>query len=188
MWSLQALSDFGCAAIVVVVPGPHVEMAREMARPFEAAEVVEGGASRQESVANGLRAVSADHVIVHDAARPFLSVGLLKRVIDGLVGFDGAIAAEPVEETLKQVDGDRVTATIDRTTVWRAQTPQVFRTPLLKRAHELARTTGLAATDDAQLVENAGGTIGVVRGDRRNIKVTFEDDFVLAESIAARWP
>jgi 2-C-methyl-D-erythritol 4-phosphate cytidylyltransferase len=187
LWSLQTLSDFGCSAIVVVVPGAHVEMAREMARPFEAAQVTEGGASRQESVSNGLAAVSADHVVVHDAARPFLSVELLKRVLDALESWDAAIAAEPVEETLKEVDDERVVKTIDRSQIWRAQTPQAFRTSALRRAHERARRNGLVATDDAQLIENAGGRVGVVRGDRRNIKVTYDEDFRVAESIAAKW-
>ena len=187
-WSLQTLSDFGCSSIVVAVPGPHLEMAEEMARPFETASVIEGGASRQESVANGLRHVSAELVIVHDAARPFISVDLVKRVVDGLAAFDGAIAAEPVEDTLKDVDGERVAVTVDRARMWRAQTPQAFRTPILKRAHDLARVRALAATDDAELVERAGGTVGVVRGDRRNIKLTYDEDFVVAESIAERWP
>lgn len=187
MWSLQTLADFGCGEIVIVVPGDRLEMAREMARPFDGTEVIEGGASRQESVANGLRDISADRVIVHDAARPFVSVDLVTRVLDGLAGYDGAIAAEPVEDTLKEVAGERVASTIDRTRVWRAQTPQAFRTPIVKRAHDLGRARNVVATDDAELVERAGGTIGVVRGDRRNIKVTFEEDFVVAESIAARW-
>ena len=159
-----------------------------MARPFDDTVVVEGGATRQESVAGGLRDVSADHVVVHDAARPFLSTDLLKRVLEGLAHYDGVVAAEPVEETLKRVDGDRVVETIDRSTLWRAQTPQAFRTPILKRAHDVARVNGIAGTDDAQLVESAGGAIRVVRGDRRNIKVTFEDDFAIAEAIAAQWP
>jgi 2-C-methyl-D-erythritol 4-phosphate cytidylyltransferase len=187
-WSLQSLSDFGFSTIAIVVPSAQLEVAREMARPFENTKVVDGGATRQESVSNGLRDVTADHVVVHDAARPFLSTDLLKRVLDALATFDGVIAAEPVEETLKRVDGERVIGTIDRSTVWRAQTPQAFRTSILERAHDLARANGITATDDAQLVESAGGTIGVVRGDRRNIKVTYEEDFSIAESIAARWP
>ena len=121
-------------------------------------------------------------MVVHDAARPFLTPALLQRVLDGLADHDGAIAAEPVEETLKAVDGDRIVRTVDRSGLWRAQTPQAFRTDSLRRAHE--RSPDVAATDDAQLIELAGGSVAVVRGDRRNVKITFEEDFALAESLA----
>jgi 2-C-methyl-D-erythritol 4-phosphate cytidylyltransferase/2-C-methyl-D-erythritol 2,4-cyclodiphosphate synthase len=121
-------------------------------------------------------------VIVHDAARPFVTLSLLQRVLDALRDHDAAIAAEPVEDTLKVVAGDTVVETVDRSRLWRAQTPQAFRTESLRRAHE--GSPDVAATDDAQLIELAGGTVAVVRGDRRNVKITFEEDFVLAESLA----
>jgi 2-C-methyl-D-erythritol 4-phosphate cytidylyltransferase len=152
--------------------------------PFAKTVVTSGGETRQESVARGLERVgAASRVIVHDAARPFLTSSLLQRVLDELEGHDGAIVAEPVEETLKAVDDDRVVKTIDRSRLWRAQTPQAFVTTALRRAHE--RSPDVAATDDAQLIELAGGSVAVVRGDRRNMKITFEEDFALAESLAA---
>jgi 2-C-methyl-D-erythritol 4-phosphate cytidylyltransferase len=184
-WSLTTLARFGCDPLVVVVPNDHLDAAAELAEPFPSALVTAGGASRQRSVSLGLERVGdAPHVVVHDAARPFLSEPLLRRVLEGIGECDGAIAAEPVEETLKTVEDERVARTVDRSTLWRAQTPQAFVTGALRRAHE--RAPDADATDDAQLVELAGGTIAVVRGERHNIKVTYDEDFEMAESIAAR--
>jgi len=182
-WSLGALADFGCDPVIVVVPAEHVEEARDLVRTFANTIVTGGGDTRQASVARGLEHVGrSTHVIVHDAARPFLTRSLLQRVLDAVGDHDGAIAAEPVEETLKWVADDRVVETVDRPRLWRAQTPQAFRTDALRGAHE--RSPDVAATDDAQLIELAGGSVAVVRGDRRNVKVTFEEDFALAESLA----
>jgi 2-C-methyl-D-erythritol 4-phosphate cytidylyltransferase / 2-C-methyl-D-erythritol 2,4-cyclodiphosphate synthase len=184
MWSLAALAKFGCAPLVVVVPEPNLDATIDLTAAFTDVTVVPGGDTRQESVAHGLERVTATRVVVHDAARPFLSRDLLRRVVEGIGDGDGAIAAEPVEETIKAVDGARVVETVDRARLWRAQTPQAFVTESLRRAHE--RAPDDAATDDAQLVELAGGTITVVRGDRRNIKITFDEDFEVAEALAAR--
>lgn len=182
-WSVGTLVEFGCEPVVVVVPAERVETAREVVRGFEGVVVVKGGDTRRESVAAGLASVGdAERVVVHDAARPFLTGDLLRRVLDGIGGHEGAIAAEPADETLKVVEDERVVETIDRTRLWRAQTPQAFRTDALRRAHQ--GSPALAATDDAQLVELAGGTVAVVRGDRRNIKITFEEDFATAELLA----
>jgi 2-C-methyl-D-erythritol 4-phosphate cytidylyltransferase len=170
--------------LIVVVPKERIETARELVRGAPRAVVVAGGDTRRESVARGLERVGdAGRLVVHDAARPFVTSSLLGRVLDGLRGHDGAIAAEPVEETLKAVDDERVVETVDRSRLWRAQTPQAFTTDALRRAH--AASPEIAATDDAQLVELAGGRVAVVRGDRHNVKITYDEDFVLAESLAA---
>jgi 2-C-methyl-D-erythritol 4-phosphate cytidylyltransferase/2-C-methyl-D-erythritol 2,4-cyclodiphosphate synthase len=186
-WSLDALAEFGCDPIVVVVPSDHVDAARDLTRAIRGAVVTSGGDTRQASVARGLEHVSGStYVIVHDAARPFVTRALMQRVLDAIGEHDGAIAAEPVEETLKSVDGDRVVQTVDRSRLWRAQTPQAFRTDALRGAH--GRASDAAATDDAQLIELAGGRVAVVRGERRNIKITFEEDFALAEALIKGLP
>ena len=172
---------------MVVVPSQHVARAESLLERFERVRVVQGGETRQESVARGLDAVPRDAVIVHDAARPFVGIDLLKRVVDALTNFDGAIAAVPVNETLKSAAGGRVIETVDRSSLWRAQTPQAFHTEILRAAHAAARLDGFAATDDAQLVERTGGSIGIVEGDPRNVKLTYEADFALAESLAKSW-
>ncbi len=145
--------------------------------------VVAGGATRQQSVANGLQWVESTRVVIHDAARPFATAQAVLKVLDALENADAAVTAVPVDETLKKVDAGVVVGTIERTGLYRVQTPQAFRTPVLKRGHDQARSEGFEATDDAQLIERWGGTVAVVQGSRANIKITFAEDFKMAESM-----
>jgi 2-C-methyl-D-erythritol 4-phosphate cytidylyltransferase len=146
-----------------------------------------GGPSRQASVAAGLELVDVPTVIVHDAARPFVTEAMLEAVIAPLSEVDGAITALQMNETLKRADGDLVIETVDRSNLWRSQTPQAFRTDALRQAHLKARDEPFAATDDAQLIERYGGRIALVPGDSANIKLTYEDDFVVAEAMIERF-
>jgi 2-C-methyl-D-erythritol 4-phosphate cytidylyltransferase len=169
---------------VVVAPADWVRRARELC----AATVVAGGNTRQESVAAGLSAVAADVevVLVHDVARPFVPAAVVDRVLAALeAGADAAIPACPVTDTVKQVSADgTVTATVDRSTLVAVQTPQGFRREVLVAAH--ARLSSLGATDDAALVEAAGGRVVVVPGARESFKITDQWDLALAESVVAR--
>ena len=115
------------AHIVLVVPPDHIDEARTLASNV-LLEIVAGGPTRQDSVANGLRAVSTDLVLVHDAARPFVEVKLIEELLNVLDGADGVIPVVPVGETLKELEGVDVVRTLDRTRHWLAQTPQLFRT------------------------------------------------------------
>jgi 2-C-methyl-D-erythritol 4-phosphate cytidylyltransferase len=150
-----------------------------------AAVVVGGGDTRQQSVANGFAHVTADAVVVHDAARPLVTPGLVERVVAALEEADGAIAALPVGETVKRAEAGYVTTTIDRTSLWLAQTPQVFRTEVLAAAHDRASAEGFQSTDDAQLVERYGGRVAVVESSPANLKITHADDFLVAEAVLA---
>jgi 2-C-methyl-D-erythritol 4-phosphate cytidylyltransferase len=145
-----------------------------------------GGSSRQASVAAGLELVDVPTVIVHDAARPFVTEAMLAAVIAPLSEVDGAITALQMNETLKRADDDLVIETVDRSNLWRSQTPQAFRTDALRQAHSKARDESFVATDDAQLIERYGGRIALVPGDPANIKLTYEDDFVVAEAMIER--
>jgi 2-C-methyl-D-erythritol 4-phosphate cytidylyltransferase len=145
-----------------------------------------GGSSRQASVAAGLDLVDVPIVIVHDAARPFVTEAMLEAVIAPLSEVDGAITALQMNETIKRADDDLVVETVDRANLWRSQTPQAFRTDALRQAHLKARDESFAATDDAQLIERYGGRIALVPGDPANIKLTYEDDFVVAEAMIER--
>ncbi len=120
---------------------------------------------------------------MHDGARPFATAELIIKVVDALTDHDGAIAAMPADETLKRVDGDQIVETVDRASLWRAQTPQAFRSEVLRAAHQKAAAEGFIATDDAALLENYGGTVCVIQGTRSNIKLTYPEDFALAEAI-----
>ena len=122
--------------------------------------------------------------MVHDAARPLVTRNLVERCIAGLEGFDGAIAAAPVTDTIKEAgDGGRVIRTLDRSVLWSIQTPQVFRAAVLRRALDVPEDQLAAATDDASLVEAAGGSVRVVEAPPENIKVTRPVDLELAASL-----
>lgn len=148
-----------------------------------------GGRTRAESVANGLEDLGAEcrTVLIHDAARPLVSVEMIGRVIAEARKGHGAVAALPVVDTLKSVDASgRITGTVPRDGLWRAQTPQGFPRGMIERAHREARAahTHATATDDAALCEALGLPVHVVRGSERALKVTEESDFARAEAIA----
>ena len=167
-WSLDVLRSV-CDRVVVAVPpgfptGP---------------DAVEGGLVRSDSVRRALSAApEASVAVVHDAARPLLTRELVERCIGGLEGgYDGAIAAAPVTDTVKEADADgRVTRTLDRTRLWAIQTPQVFDAGALRRALDVPLDALAMATDDAALVEAAGGAVRVVEAPAGNFKVTGPAD------------
>ena len=141
-----------------------------------------GGATRSESVRNGLAQVpdDADIVVVHDAARPLAAPALFGAVIDAVkAGADAAIPVVPLSDTVKRIDGERVVETVDRSSLVAVQTPQAFRADMLRKAH----AAGGEATDDAALVEAIGGTVVVVEGEHTNIKITTPDDLRIAEAL-----
>jgi 2-C-methyl-D-erythritol 4-phosphate cytidylyltransferase len=165
--------------IVVAAPAAHLDRARRALRGIRGSiAVVPGGATRQESVALGLGA-APDHagiVIVHDAVRPFITRALIDAVVGAARRAGAAVCALPVAETVKRVRGDEVEATVDRTDLWTVQTPQAFRAPLLREAHDKARRDGVVGTDDAALVERLGHPVKVVRGLLENLKITTPED------------
>lgn len=139
-----------------------------------------GGQERQDSVLNGLLALQElgpDHVLIHDAARPYVSHALIDDCLAALVNHDAAIAALPVTDTLKRAENGTITATVSRDNLFRAQTPQAFAYPAILAAHENA-PAGL--TDDAAVAEAAGLSVALVAGDPHNIKLTHEEDFMTA--------
>ncbi len=149
-------------------------------------KIVAGGAERGDSVWNGLAALAPDvgTVLVHDGARPFVTADVITRVLEAARG-GGAIAAVPVADTLKRVQADRwITETVERATLWQAQTPQGFPRRLLLRAYGRARTEGRSGTDEAELVERLGASVRVVLGSPTNVKITRPEDFPLAEALA----
>jgi 2-C-methyl-D-erythritol 4-phosphate cytidylyltransferase len=171
-WSLDVLRET-CDRVVVAVPPDRVKPP----------DMVAGGATRSESVRKALEAApEASIAVVHDAARPLVTAELVRRCIEALEGFDGAIAAAPVTDTIKEVEGASVVSTPDRDRLWAVQTPQVFRADVLRRALE-GDVTG--ATDDASLVEAIGGRVRVVTAPRENLKITTPLDVRVAEMLLA---
>jgi 2-C-methyl-D-erythritol 4-phosphate cytidylyltransferase len=179
-YSVEASRPFSAGVILVVPSGAEAE------ETHGADAVVEGGTTRSESVRRGLGRVpaEADVVVVHDAARPLASTALFRAVIDALQAddVDAAVPGVPVSDTIKQIDSaHNVTGTHDRSALVAVQTPQAFRAGVLRRAHE----GGSVATDDAALVERVGGTVRVVPGEARNIKITTREDLQAAERLMA---
>ena len=167
-WSLAAAKAATDGVVLVVAPEHATDEERADA-------VVVGGATRSASVRAGLALVPAEAtvVVVHDAARPAASAALFGAVIAAVrSGADGAVPALPLSDTVKRVHDGRVVETLDRTELVAVQTPQAFRASALRAAH----ATGGDATDDAALVESAGGTVVVVPGDPDNVKVTSRAD------------
>jgi 2-C-methyl-D-erythritol 4-phosphate cytidylyltransferase len=176
-WSADVLAST-CDRVIFAVPdgcldGPGPERVR-------------GGGSRSESVRNALAAaVDADIVVIHDAARPLVTEELVRCCIHEIeAGADGAIAAAPVTDTIKEADSQRrVVRTLDRSVLWSIQTPQAFRAAVLRRALDRPADVLAAATDDAALVEAAGGSVRIVEAPPANFKITWPDDLERAETL-----
>ena len=150
------------------------------------AGIVAGGLKRQDSVWEGIKAITGECelVMVHDGVRPFISQALLQKAIDVTRESGATVVAVPVKDTIKVVSREKeVLKTLDRKTLWSVQTPQTFNQDLLKRAHEKARQDGFYGTDDASLVERMGVTVRVVDGSYENIKITTPEDLVIGETI-----
>ena len=176
--------------VVLVVASSQLEEGRALATatvPPIRVEVVAGGPNRRESVRAGLAVVPSDvtHVVVHDAARPLVTVALVEAALAALDAAAGAVVAVPERDTIKRERDGRVAETVDREGLWRAQTPQAFRASSLRSAHERAATEGIDATDDAMLVERIGERVVIVPGDERNLKVTTPEDLTIAEALIA---
>lgn len=149
---------------------------------------VDGGATRQQSVSLGLESLvdmAPDLVLIHDAARPFVSFQIINRVIEALGRSKGAIAAIPVNDTLKKSNGDFVATTVDREALWQAQTPQGFHFDDIFEAHKSCEFSKL--TDDAAVAEKAKMAVELVMGSHDNVKITTMDDFIKAERTFGGW-
>jgi len=181
-WSVEVLSGV-CDRVVVAVP-------QGCEQGEEGYERVAGGASRSESVRNALAAApEAEVAVVHDAARPLVTAELVERCVAAIhaPGVAGAVAAAAVTDTIKEADGaGRVLRTLNRGSLWSIQTPQVFWAEPLRAALDVGAAALAAATDDAGLVEAAGGTVAIVEAPRENLKVTTALDLSLAELLLSR--
>lgn len=192
LYSFETLVSLpSVTSIVVVVGANQIDATRQLvaSRNDWSVDVVAGGAERQDSVAAGLAAVGegSSFVLVHDAARPFVSAACMMACIDAAALHGAAVVALPANDTLKRVDADQVIrTTLDRSEIWLAQTPQVFRAAWLRQAFEQAVADGVVATDDATLVERCGFPVHVVPGEPTNRKLTTQDDLDWAEWLLSR--
>jgi 2-C-methyl-D-erythritol 4-phosphate cytidylyltransferase len=185
-WSVGTLQQSkSIEAIVIVLHKNNLDAGRRLMTENSWAKVVaicQGGDLRQDSVQNGLKAVGrCKWVLVHDAARPFLTEALINNGIEAAQQTGAAAAAVEVKDTIKQVsESDIVVQTLHRDRLRCVQTPQVFRTDILRKAYEMG---GGKFTDDASAVEVAGYKVKLYPGDNKNIKITTPEDLLLAEAI-----
>jgi 2-C-methyl-D-erythritol 4-phosphate cytidylyltransferase len=175
--------------IPLVPPGEGVAWTREIVSQCglqKVSQIMPGGAERQESVFIGLKAIreKTGAVIIHDGARPFVTLDLIQRSLSEARRFQAVAVALPASETVKEVDGENIVLrTVDRRQLWLMQTPQSFDYNLILRAHDEARRDGFVGTDDASLVERLGVPVKIIEGARLNFKITTPEDLVLAEAI-----
>jgi 2-C-methyl-D-erythritol 4-phosphate cytidylyltransferase len=187
-WAVRPFTEHpAIGTVIVVLPADDVANPPAELLGFEVT-LVAGGRTRTDSVRNGLAALPdrTELVLVHDAARPFVTAGLIDRVIAAASG-TAVIPAIRATDTLKEVDeAGEVIATLDRERIWNAQTPQAFPFGALLDAHRRAEREGWKPTDDAGLFERIGARVRVVEGDPENLKITGPFDLEVARLIAAR--
>ncbi|GEL08368.1 2-C-methyl-D-erythritol 4-phosphate cytidylyltransferase [Salisediminibacterium halotolerans] len=179
--------DSLCEGIVLAVNEAERDEMRKMTADAGITKVigiVPGGRERQQSVFEGLKALSGNPVVlIHDGARPFIRTETLRRLIEAVDKDVGAVAGVPVKDTVKEAIMGSVKKTLDRSLLWLIQTPQAFYLEDIRSAHKLAEDDNHPATDDASLFEYAGKTVKVVEGTYENIKVTTPEDLMFAEAI-----
>lgn len=175
----------GTDEIILVVGAQETETAERIAAEFpKVAAVTAGGASRQESVYNGILKAKGDIILIHDGARALISGAEIDGAIGDCKKFGAAAVGVRSKDTLKRADGGFIAGTIDRDSCFNIHTPQVFSRDIILAAHERARADGFSATDDCMLVEKYGGCkIRITEGSYENIKLTTPEDMELAERI-----
>lgn len=182
-WTLEALSTLSFAGTVVAAPAGRLDEVRALVG--EGARIIEGGSTRAGSVRRAFRACGvggSSLICIHDAARPFVTAAEVSAVLHAAEEGGVAIAGTPISDTVKEVEKNHVTATLDRSTLWAAGTPQAFRAELLARALE----SGAEATDEAGLCEALGMPVAIVPVSRLGFKITTPEDLEMAEAILAR--
>ena len=187
-WSAEALLAAGATEVAVVIAPGAENLAAEALAGLDRWFTVAGGASRAASVQAGLEALTAAadaRVLIHDAARPFLDAATIGRVLAALDRHDAALPVLPVCDSLRRGAGDLMGESVDRDELWRAQTPQGFRLEAIRRAYATWPVASLP-TDDVEVARASGCAVAMVAGDARLMKLTFPEDFTMAEALLPR--
>ena len=191
VYSLQTLQQVDSITdIVLSVPESDRDYCwNQIVAPFKlikVTQIVAGGARRQDSVRQGIMAISdqPDIIVVHDGARPFVRRQVVEAVIVEAERIGASVAAYPMQDTLKRVnDRGMIEETLNREEIWQIQTPQAFRYDLLMNAHLQAQQEGWEVTDDAALIEKMGNSVSVVKGNPWNLKITTPQDLIIGEAL-----
>ena len=187
-WSVEALLAAGAEDLVVVIAEGAEAEAAEALTGLTGWRTARGGATRADSVRKGLTALGGRDdrpVLIHDAARPLLAPAVIRRTLEGLADADGALPALPVADSLRRGADGLMADPVERNGLWRAQTPQAFRYHAIVEAYA-AWPADQSATDEATVVQRAGGRVRLVEGDARLMKLTFPEDFSMAEALIPR--
>ncbi|WP_079504293.1 2-C-methyl-D-erythritol 4-phosphate cytidylyltransferase [Mesobacillus jeotgali] len=181
-------ADPECSGIILAIHPDDEQEFNSLLKEYgihKVSSLVTGGKERQDSVYNGLMAVSSVNgvVLVHDAARPFIKIETIRKLVDAANKDGGAIVAVPVKDTIKKAANNQVAETVERSSLWAVQTPQAFRVSVLLEAHNKAARERFIGTDESSLVERIPHPVSIIEGDYDNIKLTTPEDLYFAEAI-----
>ncbi|MCM3125723.1 MULTISPECIES: 2-C-methyl-D-erythritol 4-phosphate cytidylyltransferase [unclassified Mesobacillus] len=181
-------ADPECSGIILAIHPDDEQEFKSLLNEYgihKVSSLVTGGQERQDSVYNGLMAVSSRDgiVLVHDAARPFIKIETIHKLVDVASKDGGAIVAVPVKDTIKKAANNQVSETVERSSLWSVQTPQAFRVSVLLEAHNKAAREQFIGTDESSLVERIPHPVSIIEGDYDNIKLTTPEDLYFAEAI-----
>lgn len=182
-YSIEKFKNFH---LIVVLPEEFTEKwKRELKLYFSdlQIEVVPGGKERQDSVLNALEIIEDENeiVLIHDVARPLVSEKLIKKIVENTVKYGACIPVIQTVDTLKEVENWRVIKTVNRNKIFAVQTPQGFKAGIIKKAYVKAKEENFSGTDDAMLVERTGKQVYCIEGERKNFKITYPEDLLVAE-------
>lgn len=175
--------------IFLALPEEYVEKGNKIIKDkFSKVVVVKGGEKRQDSVLNCLKKLKNGIVLIHDVARPFVSEDLIKKVIEGTEKYGACIPVLKISDTIKELEGNFIKRTLDREKIFLAQTPQGFKTDIIKKAYYICQKEKIVGNDDSFFLERIGyDKIYCVEGERNNIKITYPEDLFFSEFLLKRW-
>lgn len=178
-YTVEAFEKSEVGKIIICANTAIMDELNDILKEFSKVQIVEGGATRQESVFNGLKADECDYVLIHDAARPMITTDLINLAIDEVVTKKALTVATKTIDTIKEVQDGKIIRTIDRSKLYNTQTPQAFQYDLIKNAH--IKLFGQSFTDDAGMLEELGQTVYILNGSYKNIKITTQNDIEIAK-------
>lgn len=177
--TVEAFENSNVNDIIICANPAIIEDIQNIFKNSKKVKIIEGGATRQASVFNGLKQCECDYVLIHDGARPMISTDLINQTIEMVKDKKALTVATKTIDTIKEVENGKIVRTIDRSKLYNTQTPQAFEYNLIKSAHE--RLQGQNYTDDAGMLEALGETVYILDGSYKNIKITTQNDIEIAK-------
>lgn len=178
-YTVEAFEKSEVDEIIICANISIMDELKEIFKNSQKVKIIEGGATRQESVFNGLQASECDYVLIHDGARPMITTDMINLAIEEVITKKALTVATKTIDTIKEVSDGKIIKTIDRAKLYNTQTPQAFEYNLIKNAHQ--KLYGQNFTDDAGMLEQLGGTVYIINGSYKNIKITTQNDIQIAK-------